>query len=497
MPRAEDEPAKDASEDESEASSSNGDQHAVPDLMVITRERRANAGNRMAKLLAVEENDELGKSLYEALQDVPDDDDFGGAEADAPDDISLESSDADADEDPGPPPEDGAEDLEGERELEKQERAARRALKRKAQGAMFKLPAVRKRPKLASSVAGESTPGSSTAPLAATTTPTTAPRPRKRVERVSWLPSKETGPVRLSSRTSALKNRAETHERLREKEKSRLITVANMRAAEERNRDKDARRPMTQAERLAEAAEVERINSQSLNSWEEAERKRAAEQKARLEALKNRKLEGPVIRYWSGPAIWLDNKLAHVGKKWKVEEVREQVTAERQIQEPQGIAPGLSEQESSANVSVTASNTHQTPEDSAVQESFSQPPPPPPAISDAASTYPNPIVFAPPQLADTFTAIPENTMPDQKPAQAPLQPIGNPPPLPPPPPPKPVVEAAARNVIILQNFDPAKVRDKEFQRRVLIDCPSTKPTSKSLYLFASRNLRLSNSDLSG
>ena len=76
---------------------------------------------------------------------------------------------------------------------------------------------------------------------------------------------------------------------------------------------------MTQEERLAQAAIIEEHNSRSLNRWEEAEKRRQEEQKARLDALKNRQLDGPVITYWSGPGVWINDKLKQVGKSRLVE----------------------------------------------------------------------------------------------------------------------------------------------------------------------------------
>ena len=66
-----------------------------------------------------------------------------------------------------------------------------------------------------------------------------------------------------------------------------------------------AKKPaMTQADRLAEAARIEKANSKSLSRWEEAEQQREEEQRAKLAALSNRHLEGPVVTWWSGLAQW-------------------------------------------------------------------------------------------------------------------------------------------------------------------------------------------------
>ena len=71
---------------------------------------------------------------------------------------------------------------------------------------------------------------------------------------------------------------------------------------------------MTQEERLAEAAKIERRNAKSYNRWESKEKERAEEQAAKLAAMRNRKLDGPVIGYWSGVARW-------TGPRSAVEEV--------------------------------------------------------------------------------------------------------------------------------------------------------------------------------
>ncbi|KAK8089383.1 hypothetical protein PG997_004344 [Apiospora hydei] len=78
--------------------------------------------------------------------------------------------------------------------------------------------------------------------------------------------------------------------------------------------------PMTQAERLAEAALVEKRNAKSLNRWEEAEKQREAERRAKLAALNNRQLSGPVVTFWSGVGEWVDGKLKYVGKIVTIEE---------------------------------------------------------------------------------------------------------------------------------------------------------------------------------
>ena len=273
------------------------------ELMVHTRARRSNAGNRMSKLIAIEEADDIGRSLYEALEDVPDDDDFSNSEAamDA-DDISLESSTSgDSSDDDRRVPEN--EELEGEKELEREERSARRAIKRKAHDAFLNRPGLLKRTRLRDSHVKEPLPTSIITSISAQlpVTPIEQMR-RKKSERVSWLGTEgsfDSSSRRLSSRSSTLKSRTETHQRLLSKERTRLITVATMKAAEER-REALKQKPLTQADRLAEAARMERLNAKSLNRWEETEWKKVAERRAKLEAQRNRVIEGEFIRFWSG-----------------------------------------------------------------------------------------------------------------------------------------------------------------------------------------------------
>ena len=292
------------SQSENGQSASDADTSSSPtELMVHTRTRRSNAGNRMSKLIAIEEADDIGRSLYEALEDVPDDDDFSNSESviDA-DDISLESSAGEETSD-NEGHVTGNGELEGEKELEKEERNARRAVKRKAHDAFLKRPGFLKRAKLRDSHVKESTSTSILTPTPAQlpVTPIEQVR-RKKSERVSWLDTEgslDNSSRRLSSRSSTLKSRAETHQRLLSKERTRLITVATMKAAEER-REALKQKPLTQADRLAEAARMERLNARSLNRWEEAERKKVAERRARLEAQRNRCIEGEFIRFWSG-----------------------------------------------------------------------------------------------------------------------------------------------------------------------------------------------------
>ena len=56
--------------DEEEATSSSSSDEEMPELMVTSRSRRSNAGNKMAELLTKAETDEFYKSTYGGFHEV-------------------------------------------------------------------------------------------------------------------------------------------------------------------------------------------------------------------------------------------------------------------------------------------------------------------------------------------------------------------------------------------------------------------------------------------
>ncbi|PGH26839.1 hypothetical protein AJ80_01419 [Polytolypa hystricis UAMH7299] len=264
--------------------------------LATTRERRKTAGERMTALVEAEADDELALLFAEEEEDEEfagegeeEEEVEGATEAD---DMEMESSSDDEDQGPNA----REDDMQEEEELQKREKEERLAKKRKAQK-MMEMPALRKRVKIEPTI----------------TTPTTpAPRPKKKSERISWLPTPEDGPTRSSSRRQTLQNKELTHARLKDSEEKRIRLIATMEEAAKR-KEKMKPKQMTQADRLAEAAKTERLNSKSLNRWEEMERKRSEDQKRRLEALQNRRLEGPVETLWTGVAKWVNGRLVLVG----------------------------------------------------------------------------------------------------------------------------------------------------------------------------------------
>ncbi|KAI0440470.1 YL1 nuclear protein-domain-containing protein [Xylaria telfairii] len=260
------------------------------------REKRSTAGNRMKSMIAAEEPDDELELLF--AEDA-DDAGFSDVEDNGSDAHMSSSEDEDAQE--------NADELEGEKELEKQARESRQAArKRKAQEAIpLKF---RKKVKIDTS----QTPSASA-------TPAPKPRPRKKSERLSWLPSLADMPTRASKRETTMAGKEQLHKQMAEREVKRLQQIEAMERKAKRL-EALKKPPMTQAERLAEAALVEKRNAKSLNRWEEAEKQREEERKAKLAALNNRTLEGPVVTFWSGVGEWVDGKLKHVGKIVTIEE---------------------------------------------------------------------------------------------------------------------------------------------------------------------------------
>ncbi|POR32221.1 Uncharacterized protein TPAR_07571 [Tolypocladium paradoxum] len=274
---------------DSDSDISNSDTEAQhTEWLATTRQRRSTAGNRMKSMLANEEPDSDLELLF-----AEDDDDqgFSDVEGDASD-VQMDSSSDDDDDDDDNNNAANNDDLEGEKELERQAKERRAAQrKRKAQEA---IPA-----KFRKKVRIDPTPA---AP---------APRPKKKSERASWLPSPADLPTRASSRQTTRISKEQLHQQMVEREARRLKQLAQMqkKAAKLEAMKKP---PMTQEERLAEAAIVEKRNSKSLNRWEEAEKQREEERRAKLAALNNRTLKGPVITFWSGVREWKDALGQHV-----------------------------------------------------------------------------------------------------------------------------------------------------------------------------------------
>ncbi|KAL2414914.1 hypothetical protein ABEF95_000941 [Exophiala dermatitidis] len=280
-------------------SDSNGSEDESSDEPVETliagRERRKTAGNRYDRDLLLEEaaaaadEDADEVTLLFADADDEEDDEFKSDEED--EDADMSSSD---DDDQGPNA--APDDLEGEKEIQKHAKEER-AKKRRADLALTSVAGIRKKLKT-----DPTRPGGLSTPA----------KPSKKKERVTWVHDPDSG--RSSLRKQTIAHRAETIARLKESE-AQSKKLKALKEQRDRERAKDAPKELTQADRLAEAARVERQNAKSLNRWEAMEKKRQEEQAAKLAALKDRKLEGPVITWWSARAQWIGPRLHKIGTK--------------------------------------------------------------------------------------------------------------------------------------------------------------------------------------
>ena len=280
-------------------SDSDVDEEIHVESLVAGRQRRANAGSRMATLLATEEpvepqgeeEDDL-KLLFEENAEEEDAEFASGDEAVS--DVEMGSS---SDEDEG---KEEGEDA-GEKEIQRQAKEDRKR-KRKALEAFT----TSKKRKILGLKTNSVAKGSGTT--------VASPRPKKKSERVSWLPIQDDRSTRASSRKQTILNKQIVHERMIESEKKRRELLQAMDAAAKR-KEADKSEALTQEDRLAEAARIEAQNAKSLNRWEVAEERRVEEQRAKLASLKSRGLQGPVMRIWSGPSKWVDGKCVGVGKR--------------------------------------------------------------------------------------------------------------------------------------------------------------------------------------
>lgn len=486
------------------------------DWLATSREKRSTAGNRLSSLLQQEEpDDELELLFAEADDDAAFEDSEDGSDA------QMDSSDDDEDGAPA-----AGDDLEGEAELQRQAKAERLAKKRKRDEGVHK---VIKRVKIDPTAIQEP-----------------KPRPKKKSERLSWLPTAEEAPTRSSQRGTTKQQKQALYAQMVEREVKRLEQMKKMEkvAAAKAAMKKP---PMTQAERMAEAAKVERKNAKSLNRWEQAEREREAERRAKLDALHTRQLEGPVITWWSGMAEWVGGNLKKVGKILTLEDPKEKPRKRKATEmEADGEATPVPE-----NVTANAASSSTTPaastppvihslpqvnSGSVVPESTGVNPPTeangippsnvppitpttqPPSFQSRAS----PIVLTPPPYVAPLPNPPRATGPLQPPAHlahllpgqspyhyVPLPSISNPapasalmppppipqstftssnslmtppPPPPPPTPPPPVIEHATRNYLIFQNFDETAIKSKDVQTQVLMNRTFHKNTSTSFPL---------------
>ncbi|KAG9648977.1 YL1-domain-containing protein, partial [Aureobasidium melanogenum] len=255
------------------------DELPAEELLVHGRAKRATAGNRMHFLMQHLEDEDVRNDLLQ--EDETDQVDYQLSDAE---DVAFGSSDDSDDEGQD-------EDLQGEKELQKAERQEARKKKRKANDfANMPLNPLMKRQRLAA------------------TNSLLAPRPRKKSERISWLPTLDDAPTRQSRRRQTVANKEQTEAKLKESQKRSEKAHELMKIAAEK-KAASAMPALTQEDRMKRALKVEKENSRTLNRWEKAEEERQLAQQRRLEALRDRQLEGPVFRYWSGSVMWEGEKI--------------------------------------------------------------------------------------------------------------------------------------------------------------------------------------------
>lgn len=263
----------------SDMSQDSEDEAPAGDLLVHGRAKRATAGNRMHFLMQHLEDEDVRNDLLQ--EDETDQVDYQLSDTE---DVAFGSSDDSDDEGQD-------EELQGEKELQKAERQEARKKKRKANDfANMPLNPLMKRQRLAA------------------TNSLLAPRPRKKSERISWLPTLDDAPTRQSRRRQTVANKEQTEAKLKESQKRSEKAHELMKIAAEK-KAASAMPALTQEDRMKRALKVEKENSRTLNRWEKAEEERQLAQQRRLEALRDRQLEGPVFRYWSGSVMWEGEKI--------------------------------------------------------------------------------------------------------------------------------------------------------------------------------------------
>ncbi|TVY37736.1 hypothetical protein LSUB1_G004824 [Lachnellula subtilissima] len=472
------------SDSDSGSGSGSGSDAEQPEVewLATSRAKRSTAGNRLNALLQQEEPDDELELLF-----AEDDEDevFEDAEADQSD-VQMDSSSDDEDQGPAA----GADDLDGEKEIQRQAKVERQAKRRKLNDG---IPKVKRRVRIDPTVNEP------------------APRPKK-----------------TSARGTTKQSKQQLHQQMLEREIKRLKQVASMeRAAAAKEA---AKKPaLTQEDRLKEAARVEKSNSKSLSKWEETEQAREEEQRLRLAALHNRTLEGPVITWWitekekagrKRKATEMEADAAKAGEASK-EKANSQGPQDAVIGDSKAPptldsttdgkpptdatlsaaspAPEQEKKTASASPQVEAAPIQASPEPPkplpmlAPPVGFSVPTQPPASSVLAPPPINRPPVFTPPPQANGQPLHPAFTLgPPAQPTldgSAPLPGFGYnfmtnyPPNLPTSqipfgihphaqpevPPPPPTIEHSNRNYLILTNFDENAIKEKDVQTQILFN----------------------------
>lgn len=255
--------------------------------LIATRAKRSTAGNLYATLRQNLDDEELQKELL--AEDEEDAGDYEGSDRDGDDDDEAMDSSSD-EEDAGPPKGGEAEELDGEKELKRAERAEAKKRKR-MDAARMRIPGWQKRNKRVKLAEdAKANDGNSE-------------KVKKKQDRPAWLLGDFDAPIRQSSRSSAVQSREMTHASLKQSAERSENQKRRIERAHERERLRH-RTDLSQEDRLAKALKVEKETAREFGRWEreEAERQRIREEQ--LAAKRKRDIEGPVQRFWSGSVLW-------------------------------------------------------------------------------------------------------------------------------------------------------------------------------------------------
>jgi vacuolar protein sorting-associated protein 72 len=248
----------------SSSASSSRSHPAVPEALAHGREKRATAGNKLRALLDAEFQEE------EIFKEDEDDQEFERQKSDE-EEVYLSSSESSSDE------EAGDDEEAGEKALIAEQKSIHKAKKRKADKTFVK--PVAKRPAVIQKHAAVGI-------LASKPTSTTSSVSNRRI---SFDPALLAS--RRSSRALTVQTTNETQER--------IISAAARRATLPVIPRREQTPPLTQEERLAQAVLTEEENKMSLMRIVEAEEERARKRREKLEALRRRRFDEPIVRFIS------------------------------------------------------------------------------------------------------------------------------------------------------------------------------------------------------
>ena len=248
----------------SSSPSSSRSRSPLPEPLATGREKRATAGNKLRALLDAEFQEE------EIFKEDEHDSDFERQKSDEGE-AFLSSSDSDSEDENQMDEEAGEKILQAE-----QAAAAKRSKKRKADKSFIKPPVKRRVPP---------TQQKQTAVASKPTSTTSSVSNRH----ISFDPAVLA--ARRSSRALTVQITNETHER--------IISAAARRATLPVVPKRERTPPLTQEERLAQAVLTEEENKMSLKRIVEAEEERARKRREKLEALRRRRFDEPIVRFIS------------------------------------------------------------------------------------------------------------------------------------------------------------------------------------------------------